>query len=204
MAVTKSSEAFRTISEAASELDVPQHVLRHWEEVFGQIRPMRRAGGRRYYRPVDIDILRGVRVLLYDERYTTKGVQKIFKEHGVKYIAELGRLAASGQSIELRPLLDEDSADKAPPHAENPFRKSSHPTKDPLPTPKPASEASNDQTLADLDAPTAAGPASASALTPEKRRQLQFLLTRLEKAQEALDDASSALDAVDAIKQTSK
>ena len=103
MAVTKSAEAFRTISEAANELDVPQHVLRHWEEVFGQIRPMRRAGGRRYYRPIDIDVLRGVRVLLYDERYTTKGVQKIFKEHGVKYIAELGRLAAAGQAIELRP-----------------------------------------------------------------------------------------------------
>ncbi|HPE31264.1 MAG TPA: MerR family transcriptional regulator, partial [Parvularculaceae bacterium] len=91
MAVAKSADAFRTISEAAEELDVPQHVLRHWEEVFGQIRPMRRAGGRRYYRPADIDVLRGVRVLLYDERYTTKGVQKIFKENGVKYIAELGR-----------------------------------------------------------------------------------------------------------------
>ncbi|MEO0879567.1 MAG: MerR family transcriptional regulator [Pseudomonadota bacterium] len=123
MATPKSAEAFRTISEAANELDVPQHVLRHWEEVFGQIRPMRRAGGRRYYRPIDLDVLRGVRVLLYDERYTTKGVQKIFKEHGVKYIAELGRLAASGQSIELRPLLDEDQSDKAPPPAENPFRK---------------------------------------------------------------------------------
>lgn len=112
MAVAKSAEAFRTISEAAAELDVPQHVLRHWEDVFGQIRPMRRAGGRRYYRPIDIDILRGVRVLLYDERYTTRGVQKIFKENGVKYIAELGRLAAAGQTIELRPLLDEDSEDR--------------------------------------------------------------------------------------------
>jgi DNA-binding transcriptional MerR regulator len=108
MPLGKSAEAFRTISEAANELDVPQHVLRHWEEVFGQIRPMRRAGGRRYYRPIDIDILRGVRVLLYDERYTTKGVQKIFKENGVKYIAELGRLAAAGQPVELRLLNDED------------------------------------------------------------------------------------------------
>ncbi|MEL7485893.1 MAG: MerR family transcriptional regulator [Pseudomonadota bacterium] len=123
MASPKSAEAFRTISEAANELDVPQHVLRHWEEVFGQIRPMRRAGGRRYYRPIDLDVLRGVRVLLYDERYTTKGVQKIFKEHGVKYIAELGRLAAAGQSIELLPLLEEDKADKEPPTEPNPFRK---------------------------------------------------------------------------------
>ncbi|MFN0025082.1 MAG: MerR family transcriptional regulator [Parvularculaceae bacterium] len=69
MALAKSAEAFRTISEASGELDVPQHVLRHWEDVFGQIRPMRRAGGRRYYRPVDIDVLRGVRALLYDARY---------------------------------------------------------------------------------------------------------------------------------------
>ena len=127
MAVAKSAEAFRTISEAAKELDVPQHVLRHWEEVFGQIRPMRRAGGRRYYRPIDIDILRGVRVLLHDERYTTKGVQKIFKEQGVKYIAELGRLAAAGQSLDLRPIIDDDEADKAPPPQSNPFRKEGAP-----------------------------------------------------------------------------
>jgi len=104
----KSAEAFRTISEAASELDVPQHVLRHWEEVFGQIRPMRRAGGRRYYRPVDIDILRGVRVLLYEQRFTTRGVQKIFKDSGAKYIAEVGRMAAAGETITLRPVLDDD------------------------------------------------------------------------------------------------
>lgn len=111
-ATAKSAEAFRTISEAATELDVPQHVLRHWEEVFGQIRPMRRAGGRRYYRPIDLDVLRGVRVLLYDERYTTKGVQKIFKDNGIKYVAELGRMAAAGQAIELRPLISEEEDDR--------------------------------------------------------------------------------------------
>ncbi len=111
-ATAKSAEAFRTISEAATELDVPQHVLRHWEEVFGQIRPMRRAGGRRYYRPIDLDVLRGVRVLLYDERYTTKGVQKIFKDNGIKYVAELGRMAAAGQAIELRPLTSEEEDDR--------------------------------------------------------------------------------------------
>ena len=106
--MAKSAEAFRTISEAADELDVPQHVLRHWEEVFGQVRPMRRAGGRRYYRPLDIDLLRGIRVLLYDQRYTTKGVQKIFKEHGVKYVSELGRMQAAGEPIEVRPVLHDD------------------------------------------------------------------------------------------------
>ena len=109
MSVAKSADAFRTISEAAQELDVPQHVLRHWEEVFGQVRPMRRAGGRRYYRPLDIDLLRGIRVLLYEQRYTTKGVQKIFKDEGIKYVSELGRRSAAGESVDIRPVLDDDA-----------------------------------------------------------------------------------------------
>lgn len=112
MALAKAAEAFRTISEASSELDVPQHVLRHWEEVFGQIRPMRRAGGRRYYRPVDLDVLRGVRVLLYTQRFTTKGVQKIFRDSGVKYVAEIGRMAAAGAPIDMRPLVNEEADDR--------------------------------------------------------------------------------------------
>jgi DNA-binding transcriptional MerR regulator len=112
MALAKAAEAFRTISEASIELDVPQHVLRHWEEAFGQIRPMRRAGGRRYYRPVDLDLLRGVRVLLYSHRYTTKGVQKIFRDNGAKYVAELGRMAAAGHAVDLRPLVNEETDDR--------------------------------------------------------------------------------------------
>jgi DNA-binding transcriptional MerR regulator len=115
MALAKTQDAFRTISEASLELDVPQHVLRHWEDAFGQIRPMRRAGGRRYYRPVDLDVLRGVRALLYDARYSTRGVQKIFRDHGVKYVAELGRLAAAGQPLNIAPLLpDEANEPEAP------------------------------------------------------------------------------------------
>jgi len=114
MAVAKSQDAFRTISEAAGELDVPQHVLRHWEDAFGQIRPMRRAGGRRYYRPIDLDVLRGVRALLYEARYSTKGVQKIFRDHGVKYVAELGRLAAAGQPLNIAPVVNDDPEDRVP------------------------------------------------------------------------------------------
>lgn len=114
MSVAKSQDAFRTISEAAGELDVPQHVLRHWEDAFGQIRPMRRAGGRRYYRPIDLDVLRGVRALLYDARYSTKGVQKIFRDHGVKYVAELGRLAAAGQPLNIAPVVNDDPEDRVP------------------------------------------------------------------------------------------
>lgn len=78
----KSPDAFRTISEVAADLDVPQHVLRFWETKFSQIRPLKRGGGRRYYRPEDVDLLRRIRTLLYGEGYTIKGVQKVLREGG--------------------------------------------------------------------------------------------------------------------------
>jgi DNA-binding transcriptional MerR regulator len=78
--IEKSAQAFRTISEVATELDVPQHVLRFWESKFSQVRPLKRGGGRRYYRPEDIDLLRRIRSLLYDDGYTIKGVQRLLKE----------------------------------------------------------------------------------------------------------------------------
>ena len=78
--VEKSAQAFRTISEVAAELDVPQHVLRFWESKFSQVRPLKRGGGRRYYRPEDIDLLRRIRTLLYEDGYTIKGVQRLLKE----------------------------------------------------------------------------------------------------------------------------
>ena len=87
----KSPEAFRTISEVAAELDVPQHVLRFWESRFTQVKPTKRAGGRRYYRPEDVDLLRGIRTLLYSDGYTIKGVQKVLRERGLRYVAEVGR-----------------------------------------------------------------------------------------------------------------
>ena len=76
----KAPDAFRTISEVADDLDIPQHVLRFWESRFQQIKPMKRGGGRRYYRPEDVDLLRGIRHLLYGEGYTIRGVQRILKE----------------------------------------------------------------------------------------------------------------------------
>jgi DNA-binding transcriptional MerR regulator len=84
--VDKAPDAFRTISEVADELDIPQHVLRFWESRFPQIRPMKRAGGRRYYRPDDVDLLRGIRHLLYGEGYTIRGVQRILREQGPKFV----------------------------------------------------------------------------------------------------------------------
>ncbi|MDJ1156921.1 MerR family transcriptional regulator [Chelatococcus sp. SYSU_G07232] len=82
----KGPDAFRTISEVAEDLDVPQHVLRFWETRFSQIKPLKRGGGRRYYRPDDVDLLRGIRHLLYGEGYTIKGVQRILKEEGVRFV----------------------------------------------------------------------------------------------------------------------
>lgn len=87
----KSPDAFRTISEVAEELNVPQHVLRFWETKFTQIKPMKRAGGRRYYRPADVDLVRGIRALLYGEGYTIRGVQRIFKEESANYVIGVGR-----------------------------------------------------------------------------------------------------------------
>jgi len=92
--VEKAPEAFRTISEVADDLDLPQHVLRFWETRFQQIKPMKRGGGRRYYRPDDIDLLRGIRHLLYGEGYTIRGAQRILKDHGVKFVQHVWKAGA--------------------------------------------------------------------------------------------------------------
>ncbi|MCW5681605.1 MAG: MerR family transcriptional regulator [Xanthobacteraceae bacterium] len=89
----KGPDAFRTISEVAEDLDLPQHVLRFWETRFTQIKPMKRGGGRRYYRPDDVDLLRGIRHLLYGEGYTIRGVQQILKDQGLRYVQTVGRSA---------------------------------------------------------------------------------------------------------------
>jgi DNA-binding transcriptional MerR regulator len=90
----KAPGAFRTISEVADEIDVPQHVLRFWESRFAQIRPMKRGGGRRFYRPEDVDLLRGVRHLLYGEGYTIRGVQRILREQGAPVVQNVWRAGA--------------------------------------------------------------------------------------------------------------
>jgi len=90
----KAPDAFRTISEVADELDLPQHVLRFWESRFHEIRPMKRGGGRRYYRPTDVDLLRGILHLLYGEGYTIRGVQRILREQGVKFVEAVWREGA--------------------------------------------------------------------------------------------------------------
>ena len=89
----KSPDAFRTISEAADDLNLPQHVLRFWETRFPQIKPLKRAGGRRYYRPDDVELLRAIKQLLYGQGYTIKGVQRLFKEQGARAVAATGLTA---------------------------------------------------------------------------------------------------------------
>jgi len=103
--MNKSAEAFRTIGEVAGELGIPKHVLRFWEGRFPQIRPMKRGGGRRYYRPEDVALLRGIRVLLYNDGYTIRGVQKLLREQGPRFV------------MEYRHRLDEAEEAGAEPHA---------------------------------------------------------------------------------------
>jgi DNA-binding transcriptional MerR regulator len=105
----KSPEAFRTISEVAEELDLPQHVLRFWETRFPQIRPLKRGGGRRYYRPDDVDLLKGIRHFLYGEGYTIRGVQRILKAEGARAVQAVGRgerSAAPASDEAIRPAAD--------------------------------------------------------------------------------------------------
>jgi DNA-binding transcriptional MerR regulator len=111
----KSAGAFRTISEVAVDLNVPQHVLRFWESRFAQIRPVKRAGGRRYYRPEDIDLLKGIHSLLYSEGFTIKGVQKVLKDRGLRHVADIGRGGAQVQApqvIEKIVYVEKPAAEK--------------------------------------------------------------------------------------------
>lgn len=104
--MSKSAEAFRTISEVADVLDTPAHVLRFWESRFTQIKPVKRAGGRRYYRPADVALLSGIKKLLHDDGLTIRGVQKILREHGIRHVAGF-----AVQDFET----EEDPATTAPP-----------------------------------------------------------------------------------------
>ena len=108
----KAPDAFRTISEVADEIDVPQHVLRFWESRFAQIRPMKRGGGRRYYRPDDVDLLRGVRHLLYGEGYTIRGVQRILRDMGAGFVQNVWRAGATPPPLPP-PQAEEDSEEFA-------------------------------------------------------------------------------------------
>jgi DNA-binding transcriptional MerR regulator len=106
----KSPDAFRTISEVADDLDLPQHVLRFWETRFSQIKPMKRGGGRRYYRPQDVELIKGIRHMLYEQGYTIKGVQKLLRDNGNQFLVAIG----SGNLAAVEAIAQRKQAEAAP------------------------------------------------------------------------------------------
>ena len=159
----KSPEAFRTISEVADTLDVPPHVLRFWETRFTQIKPVKRGGGRRYYRPEDVNLLRGIKGLLYDEGMTIKGAQKILREKGIRHVIGLGSLPDGDGTAPVAAEAAKPAARQKPPAAPGAAK--------PAPGPKPQP---------DLFEPPASLPgAGAAALDPADRSELRDLVSRL-------------------------
>lgn len=161
----KSPDAFRTISEAAEELDLPQHVLRFWETRFPQIKPLKRGGGRRYYRPDDVQLLKGIRHLLYDQGFTIKGVQRILKDQGMRHVA------AIGETGNIRPIAPADSEYEAP-------------VAEAAAAPAPE----HDAPPAD-DQPDLLAHAQSSGLSDDQRARLQSVLDMLERSRNLLDKA---------------
>ncbi|MCB1541602.1 MAG: MerR family transcriptional regulator [Rhodoblastus sp.] len=143
----KSPDAFRTISEVADELGLPQHVLRFWETRFSQIKPMKRTGGRRYYRPDDVDLVRAIKHLLYGEGYTIKGVQRLFKENGTRAVVAAVRSGTPLKPSQAALALGDEDDDEAITQDEG-----------------ARDEGGQDEAAPDADAPAAAvRPAAASA-----------------------------------------
>ncbi|MDB9943994.1 MerR family transcriptional regulator [Octadecabacter sp.] len=124
--MSKSPDAFRTISEVSDLLDTPAHVLRFWESKFTQVKPVKRAGGRRYYRPADVDLLAGIKKLLHDDGMTIKGAQKLLREQGVKHVLAIGSAQLGAQdTVKISaPVVDVEQAPE--------------PLSVPDPTPEPA------------------------------------------------------------------
>ncbi|MXU65497.1 MerR family transcriptional regulator [Oceanomicrobium pacificus] len=159
----KSSQAFRTISEVSETLDVPAHVLRFWESKFSQIRPVKRGGGRRYYRPEDVNLLRGIQTLLYTEGLTIKGVQKVFKDKGQRHIITLG---AEGSAPDDAPAAPAPAAPA--------------PASDPSPTVEEIAMEPEMTQPSFLDEPQAAAKAEAAALPAEQKARLEEVIRGLE------------------------
>jgi len=180
LAAAKSPDAFRTISEVAAELDVPQHVLRFWESRFAQIKPVKRAGGRRYYRPEDVDLLKGIRALLYTDGLTIRGAQKVLKERGVRHVAAIGRgqVPESPAPVVIEKVVyvekpASDAPEKTARKIEVPARKRPHLRAVPDPVTLPLFDAP--------EQPSAARkPPKQKGLESEERSRLVALLAELE------------------------
>jgi DNA-binding transcriptional MerR regulator len=199
--VDKAPDAFRTISEVADDLDVPQHVLRFWETRFPQIRPMKRGGGRRYYRPDDVELLRGIRHLLYGEGYTIRGVQGQIKEKGLKFVQGVWKqeAPASNRAVESETDDGESAAGlrvtraatkpAAPPEPDDDDEDETAATPRPRvtvglvagPRPSPPRPQQTSAAKPVLQAPAAAG------LGAEDRQRLQTVLSELAECRRILD-----------------
>ncbi|MGE0152819.1 MAG: MerR family transcriptional regulator [Reyranellaceae bacterium] len=170
----KSAQAFRTISEVATELDVPQHVLRFWESKFNQVRPLKRGGGRRYYRPEDVDLLRKIRGLLYEEGYTIKGVQRLLRENR-------GRLGGAeppySEAIRADMVRNPESAPA--PRAVAPAAAAPQP--DPA-QPRPQLVRPAPAAVETPRPEAVAGGARPSTLDPARRRELEAVMSDLQSA----------------------
>jgi len=175
----KAPDAFRTISEVAEEINVPQHVLRFWESRFSQIRPLKRGGGRRYYRPDDVDLLRGVRHLLYGEGYTIRGVQRILREEGLAFVQGVWRPGAEPPPPEAEHAEADDGT-----HAG--LRADDEPSLFDLPGRSTARAGGDDGTRRE---PTIVSPARATGLEGEDRRKLEALLEDLVACRRLIDEA---------------
>ncbi|MYZ48483.1 MerR family transcriptional regulator [Propylenella binzhouense] len=178
----KSPEAFRTISEVAEDLALPQHVLRFWETRFAQIKPLKRGGGRRYYRPDDVGLLRGIKVLLYGEGFTIKGVQRLLKEKGVAFVIAVGQ----GGSVEAAstPEPSVPAADAGPEReaAVEAWGEEDEPVE---PVGAEAWQVEPERSEEADHRPRARSPASGEA----ERRLLESALTELLEAKRMLDQA---------------
>ena len=212
----KAPDAFRTISEVADDLDVPQHVLRFWETRFNQIKPMKRSGGRRYYRPDDVNLLRGIRRLLYGEGYTIRGVQRILREHGIKSVQGLTDGSVDhATALFDGPSFDGDREDDGAPDLASPDLDGdddldSHETADHREAnyASPLSLRDLGPPLTDMAPPKAvvpkpvhpvpAGPSGAEAYAPPSVRKSAKPTDR-GKLQEALDDLIGARALIDQV-----
>ncbi|MEM9634745.1 MAG: MerR family transcriptional regulator [Pseudomonadota bacterium] len=195
----KSPDAFRTISEVAEDLDLPQHVLRFWETRFSQIKPLKRGGGRRYYRPDDVELLKGIRHLLYGEGYTIKGVQRILKEQGPRFVMQIWRDDASPlqPAGPVEPVAVADPMPEPVPAAES----AQNGPQEPLPsgvlaedTPGTAANSSSGglNILSRLrgEKPAAgSGSSSQASVSKEDIRRLQATLFELLECKRTLDQA---------------
>jgi DNA-binding transcriptional MerR regulator len=184
--VDKAPDAFRTISEVADELDIPQHVLRFWESRFLQIKPMKRAGGRRYYRPDDVDLLRGIKHLLYGEGYTIRGVQRILREQGPKFVQAVWQPGAAQPAVLPEEEEAPEQAEQLAPDeaARTLFGLLQAPS-----VPRTEDDAETETFKPAVSAAPAVSPPAAAQLTRDNVRRLQSALHELRECRRLIDEA---------------